>query len=382
MFVFGSGVLIGTQLNVANPTPINFGLVQKVSVDTSVSVKELYGQFAFPVAVGSGTRKVTCKATLARFSGQALGRLFYNQTPIPGATISQFAEVHSVPAAAPFTITVSNATHFVADQGVTYAASGLPLLNVATLTAAGQYTFNAVDRRLHLFHGRSGRRRPNLLHLHANGHDDSEPGDRQPAYRADVHVHSNAFRYRPHDERAVLGDAQPVRRQQVLVRHQYRGLRQAGLRVPGVRQRSRSGHDLQLRRRGVSEDVFAVSLGGKTWSVPHLPFRAIKVIQPALFDVYLAAGGASMSGDSVARLSEAQLDRLAEATWRAVSFVEPELSLTKFLDLAFSVGELIQAFPSVAKAVGLQPGKIEDQASPAPVTQGVSQDLGKSISTP
>ena len=101
MFVFGSGVLIGTQLNVANPTPINFGLVQKVSVDTSVSVKELYGQFAFPVAVGSGTRKVTCKATLARFSGQALGRLFYNQAPIPGSTISQFAEVHSVPAAAP-----------------------------------------------------------------------------------------------------------------------------------------------------------------------------------------------------------------------------------------------------------------------------------------
>ena len=72
MFVFGSGVLIGTQLNVPNPTPINFGLVQKVSVDTSVSVKELYGQFAFPVAVGSGTRKVTCKASLARFSARRL----------------------------------------------------------------------------------------------------------------------------------------------------------------------------------------------------------------------------------------------------------------------------------------------------------------------
>ena len=143
MFVFGSGVLIGTQLNVTNPTPINFGLVQKVSVDTSVSVKELYGQYAFPVAVGSGTRKVTCKATLARFSGQALGRLFYNQTPTPGSTISQFAEVHSVPAAGPYTVTVTNSTHFVADQGVIYAASGLPLLNVATLTAAGQYTFNA-----------------------------------------------------------------------------------------------------------------------------------------------------------------------------------------------------------------------------------------------
>lgn len=143
MFVFGSGVLTGTQLNVPTSTPINFGLVQKVSVNTSVSVKELYGQYAFPVAVGSGTRKVSCKASLARFSGQALGRLFYNQTPAAGSTISQFAEVHSVPASSPYTVTVTNASHFVADQGVIYAATGLPLLNVATLTAAGQYTFNA-----------------------------------------------------------------------------------------------------------------------------------------------------------------------------------------------------------------------------------------------
>ncbi len=143
MFVFGSGVLIGTQLNVTAPTPINFGLVQKVSVDTSVSVKELYGQYAFPIAVGSGTRKVQCKASLARFSGQALGRLFYNQVPTVGSTISQFAELHSVPATSPYTVTVTNASHFVADQGVIYAATALPLLNVAALTAAGQYTFNA-----------------------------------------------------------------------------------------------------------------------------------------------------------------------------------------------------------------------------------------------
>jgi hypothetical protein len=132
----------------------------------------------------------------------------------------------------------------------------------------------------------------------------------------------------------------------------------------------------------MSDEAFAVSLGGKTWSVPHLPFRAIKAIQPALFDVYVAAGGPSMSGDSVARLSEVELDRLAEATWRAVSFVEPELSFANFLDLPFSVGELIQAFPSVAKAAGLRPGRIEDQAQPAPATPEASPDAGKSISTP
>jgi hypothetical protein len=130
----------------------------------------------------------------------------------------------------------------------------------------------------------------------------------------------------------------------------------------------------------VSEDAFAISLAGRTWPVPHLPFRTIKAIQPALFDVYLAAGGSSMSVESVTRLNEAQLDRLAEATWRAVSFVEPELSFANFLDLPFSVGELIQAFPSVARAAGLRPGRVEDQASPA--TQEASQNAGKSISTP
>jgi hypothetical protein len=132
----------------------------------------------------------------------------------------------------------------------------------------------------------------------------------------------------------------------------------------------------------VSEEAFAISLGGKTWSVPHLPFRAIKAIQPALFDIYLAAGGASMSGESVARLNETQLERLAEATWRAIAFVEPELSLANFLELPFSVGELIQAFPSVARAAGLRPGRIEDQASPADSTPEASQNVGKSISTP
>ena len=52
----------------------------------------------------------------------------------------------------------------------------------------------------------------------------------------------------------------------------------------------------------MSEEAFVISLGGKTWSIPHLPFRAIKAIQPALFEAYLGAGGASMSAESVARL--------------------------------------------------------------------------------
>jgi hypothetical protein len=124
----------------------------------------------------------------------------------------------------------------------------------------------------------------------------------------------------------------------------------------------------------VSDELFEVLLGGKSWRIPHLPFRAIKAIQPALFDIYVAAGGASMSSESVARLGESELDRLAEATWRAIAHVDPALAYADFLELPFSVGELIQAFPAIAKAVGLRPASEAAAEATDPV--------GKSISTP
>jgi len=60
----------------------------------------------------------------------------------------------------------------------------------------------------------------------------------------------------------------------------------------------------------VSDETFDIELAGRRWSIPHLPFRAIKAIQPVLFDVYTEAGGASITNESVARLSERQLERL------------------------------------------------------------------------
>ena len=78
MFVFGSGVLIGTP---AGGSPINFGLAQEVSLNIATTTKALYGQYNFPVAIGAGTKKMTGKAKMARVSGQALGSLFFGLTP-------------------------------------------------------------------------------------------------------------------------------------------------------------------------------------------------------------------------------------------------------------------------------------------------------------
>ncbi len=122
------------------------------------------------------------------------------------------------------------------------------------------------------------------------------------------------------------------------------------------------------------EDTFPIRLGGRHWDLPHLSFRAIKAIQPALFRIYGAAGGPHMSTGSIAALDEEDIERLAKATWRAISEVDPSLSFEQFIDLRFSVHDLLTAFPSVAQAIGLRPG--EHQA-----TSEASPERGKSTST-
>jgi hypothetical protein len=79
---------------------------------------------------------------LARFSWQALGRLFYNQVPTVGSTISQFAEAHTSSTTS-ITITPPSSGTFLEDQGVIYAATGLPLIRVASAPTVGQYALSA-----------------------------------------------------------------------------------------------------------------------------------------------------------------------------------------------------------------------------------------------
>ena len=122
----------------------------------------------------------------------------------------------------------------------------------------------------------------------------------------------------------------------------------------------------------MSEETFRIALAGRSWALPHLPFRAIKAIQPALFQIYADAGGDAATSASVARLGEPQFDRLAQAAWRAIAVVDPALGYEDFLDLKFSVGELIQTLPALAKAAGLR--------ATAPAAQEASPPQGKSTS--
>jgi hypothetical protein len=140
MFVFGSGVLIGTP---QGGSPINLGLAQEISINISANTKALYAQNNFPVAIGVGTRKMTGKAKLARISGQALGALFFGATPSIGSSQTQFGETTSVPSSSPYTYSTSYHSTFVSDQGVIYASTGLPLKQVSASPAIGQYSVSA-----------------------------------------------------------------------------------------------------------------------------------------------------------------------------------------------------------------------------------------------
>ena len=138
-YSFGSGVLFGTRTDVANATPVRFGALQDVSIDFSFSLKELYGQFQFPLAVGRGAGKVRGKAKFAQVNGLTLNSLFFGQTQSPGQTQTSLSEAQSVPAATPFTVTAGNSATFAVDLGVVYAATGLPFAKVASAPAQGQY---------------------------------------------------------------------------------------------------------------------------------------------------------------------------------------------------------------------------------------------------
>jgi hypothetical protein len=155
MFSFGSGVLMGTRTDVADATPVNFGLLQDVTIDESATTKTLIGQYQRPVAIARGSVKTTGKAKVARISGMAFASLFYGVTPVAGQVATMIGEGPSAIPTTPFQVTAVNTATFVEDMGVINAVTGLPLKKVPTVStpvageykvsAAGVYTFSSAD---------------------------------------------------------------------------------------------------------------------------------------------------------------------------------------------------------------------------------------------
>lgn len=139
---FGSGLLFATN-TAAGSTPIQFGTLQDVTLDISRTLKELYGQGQFAVAIGAAQQKITGKAKVGQVNGQLYNDLFFGGTSAVGQTLLAYNEAASVPAATPWTVNVLNKTTWVEDQGVLYANTGLPFQRVASSPTAGQYSVAA-----------------------------------------------------------------------------------------------------------------------------------------------------------------------------------------------------------------------------------------------
>lgn len=137
---FGVGQMYGTRTDVANSTPVAFGILQDTTFDFSFTTKPLMGQNQFAVFVARAEAKWTAKAKSGVLSGRLLNDIFFGQTLSSGQTQLVAAEPHAASGTA---VTVTNSGTFVSDEGLVYAGSLLPLIEVASAPTSGQYSVAA-----------------------------------------------------------------------------------------------------------------------------------------------------------------------------------------------------------------------------------------------
>ena len=150
-FLFGTGQIF--TMPVGGGAPVKFGSLQDVSVDISGDIKELYGQYQFPLDVARGKTKIEGKAGNGNVDVDFFNSVFFGSGTSTGEKKQAFNEAGTIPTpSGPYTISVANSANFVMDLGVVDATTGVQLKQVASgpttgqySVAAGVYTFAAAD---------------------------------------------------------------------------------------------------------------------------------------------------------------------------------------------------------------------------------------------
>lgn len=152
--LFGPGILWITRTDIANGTPVNVGFVNEFSLDFSFETKQLYGQNQFALLAARGTAKTSGKVKAATLSGQALNSILFGGAWTLGTqydvTVSPATAIPTTPFQITPTIPASGTVY--KDLGVVNAATLVPLIQVPSAPAAGQYsvaggvyTFSSAD---------------------------------------------------------------------------------------------------------------------------------------------------------------------------------------------------------------------------------------------
>jgi hypothetical protein len=149
---FGTGALIATPLYDASgtaitvPSPVQFGILQDITVDDSADIKELYGDKQYPVDIGRGKAKLMLKAKAAMINAELFNSVYYGQGIVAGSDNAIIDTVGSaIPTGAGSTAVNVNAVAtggasaiFAADLGVQFP-DGTPYTRVASSPTGGQY---------------------------------------------------------------------------------------------------------------------------------------------------------------------------------------------------------------------------------------------------
>lgn len=137
-YVFGTGELY--TIPTAGGTARKFGALQDVMVDFSSDIKQLFGQYQFPLDVARGKTKIEGSAKTGEVDITAFNSFYFGQTTTAGQTLRASNEAQTVPAMSTYTVTADNAVTFDQDLGVTYAVTGVAFVRVDSAPAVGQYS--------------------------------------------------------------------------------------------------------------------------------------------------------------------------------------------------------------------------------------------------
>ncbi|MEG0406389.1 MAG: hypothetical protein RR563_09115 [Acinetobacter sp.] len=145
--LFGAGKLFATPIQdvygkpISNPTPVEIGVLQSVSVDMSYDMKELYGRGQFPVDAARGKGSIKCKATIGRISGALFNSIFFGGVVAEGGinVVAQTINGEKITVGGTVTPVVPNSGTYVKNLGVT-DSKAIPLTRVTSAPVAGQYS--------------------------------------------------------------------------------------------------------------------------------------------------------------------------------------------------------------------------------------------------
>lgn len=153
MDTFGAGALFAVPIAdasgtaISNPSPVQFGILQDVTIDDSNEIKMLYGANAYPVDIGRGKGSVTIKAKFASVNALLYNAVYYGQSLVAGydtlyndlTGTSATASIHVVPAA------TGTYARDLGVQGVDPygGVGGYPFTRVSSSPTSGQYSVTA-----------------------------------------------------------------------------------------------------------------------------------------------------------------------------------------------------------------------------------------------